>query len=133
AAFPYEALVEENGRRSRLEPEFELADTGVLDGGFWVIDVAYAKAAPDDVCVRVVVRNQSAAPATIDVLPTLWFRNTWRWGDETAKPVLSDEAGTITAAHETLGSYVLCGDGAPELLFCDNEPNARRLWNSEGA
>jgi hypothetical protein len=116
-----------------LEPEFELTDTRVLDRGCWVIDVVYAKAAPDDVCIRLVVRNQSAAPATIDVLPTLWFRNTWRWGDETARPVLGDEAGTITAAHETLGRYVLCGDGTPELLFCDNEPNARRLWNSEGA
>ena len=132
AAFPYEALVEENARRSRNEPEFELADTGVLDSGFWIIDVTYAKASPDDVCVRLAARNHSAATATLDVLPTLWFRNTWRWGDGTPKPVLHAEHGAIAAAHATLGRYVLCGDGTPELLFCDNEPNAKRLWGTGG-
>ncbi len=99
---------------------------------FWIVDVVYAKAAPDDICVRLVARNRSGAPASLDVLPTLWFRNTWRWGDGTAKPLLRHEDGAIAAEHETLGRYLLCGDGAPEPLFCDNEPNARRLWNEAG-
>jgi hypothetical protein len=130
-AFPYEALVEENARRTRTEPEYELVDTGVLEQGAWIVDVAYAKAAPDDICIHVVVRNSSPAPATLRVLPTLWFRNTWRWSDE-PKPMLGEEDGAIAASHETLGRYVLAGEGGPELLFCDNEPNARRLWGVDG-
>jgi hypothetical protein len=132
SAFPYAALVEGNARRSREEPEFELADTGALDAGIWIIDVVYAKAAPDDICIELVARNRSATAARLDVLPTLWFRNTWRWGDRTAKPVLRAELGTIAADHDSLGRHVLCGDGDPALLFCDNEPNARRLWGAEG-
>jgi hypothetical protein len=133
APFPYEALVEENGRRSRDEPEFELADTGVLDDGVWIVDVRYAKASPDDICIELTARNRSGTPATLDVLPTLWFRNTWRWSDGAPVPVLRADGGAVAALHETLGRYVLCGDGAPELLFCDNESNARRLWGTEGA
>jgi Glycosyl hydrolase family 63 C-terminal domain len=132
SAFPYEALVGENARRDRTQPEFELADTGVLARGAWIVDVYYAKAAPNDVCVHAVVRNRTAAPATLHVLPTLWFRNTWRWNGG-AVPSLSAVDGAIVAEHETLGRYVLCGDGSPELVFCDNEPNARRLWGSDGA
>jgi hypothetical protein len=130
--FPYAELVEENARRTRLDPEFELVDTGVLDGGVWIVDVEYAQAGPDDICIRLAARNRSAAAATLDVLPTLWFRNTWRWGDGTPIPTLREEDGAIVAEHETLGRYVLDGSGAPQLLFCDNEPNARRLWNTDG-
>ena len=133
SAFPYAALVEESARRTRLDPEYELVDTGVLDGGIWVVDVEYAKAGPDDICIHLTAHNRSSVPATLDVLPTLWFRNTWRWGDGTAVPSMREENGAIVAQHETLGRYVLCGDGSPEPLFCDNEPNARRLWGSEGA
>ena len=133
SAYPYQALVDENGRRGRTQPEFELTDTGVLDDGVWIIDVVYAKAAPDDICINVVARNQSAAPATLDILPTLWFRNTWRWDPGAAKPILRAEHEAIAAEHESLGRYVLCGDGNPDLLFCDNESNARRLWNADGA
>jgi Glycosyl hydrolase family 63 C-terminal domain len=131
AAFPYEALVAENARRSRAEPEYELADTGVLDQGVWIIDFAYAKAAPDDLCIHLTARNSSPAPGTLHVLPTLWFRNTWGWSDE-PKPILRDEDGAIAGRHDTLGRYVLAGDGNPELVFCDNEPNARRLWGVDG-
>jgi len=130
--FPYAELVEENARRTRLDPEFEFVDTGVLDAGVWIVDVEYAQAGPDDICIRLAARNRSPAAATLDVLPTLWFRNTWRWGDGTLVPALREEDGAIVAEHETLGRYVLAGSGAPELLFCDNEPNARRLWNTEG-
>jgi Glycosyl hydrolase family 63 C-terminal domain len=129
--FPYDALVEENARRTRTDPEFELVDTGVLDAGVWIIDVVYAKAARDDICISVVAHNRSAGPATIDILPTLWFRNTWRW-DGGPRPTLSAAQQAIAAEHQTLGSYVLCGDGNPSLLFCDNESNASRLWSTPG-
>jgi hypothetical protein len=132
AQFPYEALVEENARRTRMEPEYELVDTGALGQGVWIVDVAYAKAAPDDICIHVVVRNGSDSPATLHVLPTLWFRNTWRWSDA-PKPILREEEGAIAAEHQTLGRYVLTAGGNPELLFCDNEPNARRLWGVDGS
>jgi hypothetical protein len=133
AAFPYTALVAENARRGRTDPEFELVDTGVLDTGFWIVDVTYAKAAPGDICIRVVAHNRSTAPATLHCLPTLWFRNTWRWDDAATKPELSADLGAIRAEHETLGTYVLAGGGKPDVLFCDNEPNARRLWGTDGA
>jgi hypothetical protein len=130
--FPYAALVAENRRRGRLDPEFELLDTGVLDGGYWDVEVDYAKAAPDDLCVRVRIRNAGAGEAVLDVLPTLWFRNTWSW-DASAKPGLCAEAGAVAAAHAQLGRFVLAGDGGPELLFCENETNAPRLWGVPGA
>jgi hypothetical protein len=129
AAFPYEALVGENGRRTRLDPEYELLDTGVLDGGrYWEVTVDYAKAAPEDVCVRVTVRNAGPDEAAIDVLPTLWFRNTWSWAPDSRRPGLRAESGAVVADHWRLGTRVLTASGGPELLFCDNETNVSRLW-----
>src|SRR5262249_3915768 len=110
--FPYAALVAENARRSRDDPEFELVDTGGVEDGVWIVDVEYAKAASDDLCIRLRARNHSPRAATLHVLPTLWFRNTWRW-DGGAKPRLRAEHGAIVAEHDTLGSYVLCSDGTP--------------------
>jgi hypothetical protein len=85
ASFPYTALVAENARRSRAEPEFELLDTGVLDAGFWIVDVAYAKAAPDDICIRLVARNRSPAAATLqlpaDGLVSQHVAVGWRCGE----------------------------------------------------
>ncbi len=87
AAFPYAALIAENGRRSRMEPEFELWDTGVFaEDRYFDIDIEYAKAAPDDILCRITVRNMGPDAAPIHVLPTLWFRNTWSWGRNAAKP-----------------------------------------------
>jgi hypothetical protein len=129
--FPYAQLVEGNRRRGRLDPELELVDTGVLDAGYWDIEVDYATAAADDVGVRVRVRNAGDAPAALDVLPTLWLRNTWSW-DGSAKPELHAEDGAVVAEHARLGRFVLAGDGTPELLFCENETNARRLWGVAG-
>ena len=78
-AFPYQRLIEENARRSRTEPEFELLDTGAFDDDrYWVVEVAYAKASPTELLATITVTNQAAQPATLSVLPTLWFRNTWR-------------------------------------------------------
>jgi hypothetical protein len=132
AEFPYAQLVAENARRSRNEPEFELVDTGVLDDGFWLLDVVYAKAAPDDICIQLTASNKSGEPRQLVVLPTLWFRNTWRWTEGPTRPLLQWDGRAIAAAHDTLGSYVLRGDGSPTPLFCNNEPNSMRLWGAPG-
>jgi hypothetical protein len=130
-AFPYERLREENGRRSRLDPEFELRDTGIFDEDrYWEITADYAKAAPEDVLIRVTVRNAGPEAATLDVLPTLWFRNTWTWqAPDAAKPsIRTGDTGTLVADHPDLGRRTLAGSGDPELLFCDNETNSRRVF-----
>jgi hypothetical protein len=129
--FPYGELVAENRRRGRLDPEYELVDTGALDGGYWDILVDYAKAGPDDLCIRLRAYNAGPAEATLEVLPTLWFRNTWAWAGG-ARPRLMEDDGAIAADHRQLGRLVLAGDGEPELLFCDNESNAERLWGVTG-
>src|SRR5262245_43929082 len=83
AAYPYASLVEENRRRGRHEGEFEIADTGVFeDGRYFDVFAEYAKAGPDDIAIRILIANRGPEAATIDVLPTLWFRNTWSWGRE---------------------------------------------------
>ncbi len=134
AAFPYGLLVEESRRRGRLDPEFELVDTGVLDGDrYWDVTVEYAKAGPEDICALITVVNAGPEPADLDVLPTLWFRNTWAWGHDPRVPRLAAVQGRILAEHHHLGLWTLAGDPGAELLFCDNESNARRLWDQEGA
>ena len=133
AEFPYQGLVRENRSRSRLDPEFELLDTGILDDDrYWDVTADYAKASPDDICVRVRVRNAGPDTATLHVLPTVWFRNTWSWGVDDRKPVIVEKDGALVAEHHDLGRMVLVGDGTPEWLFCDNESNARRLWDADG-
>ena len=132
AEFPYAELVAENRRRGRLDPEYELLDTGVLDDDrYFDVEVTYAKAAPDDLCVVVSVRNAGPDEATLDVLPTLWFRNTWSWGldiDAGRKPVITAKDGRLVAEHPSLGRMTLVGDGSPVPLCCENETNAARLW-----
>jgi hypothetical protein len=133
AEFPYSELVAENRRRGRDEPEYELLDTGVFDDDrYWDITVDHAKAGPDDLCVRVTVRNAGPETATIDVLPTLWFRNTWSWGLDDRKPRIVEKDGALVAEHHTLGRYVLVDEGTAEPLFCENESNAARLWAGDG-
>ena len=141
AAFPYAELVQENGRRDKQVGEYELLDTGVFAGNrYFDVNVEYAKAAPDDIVIRITATNRAAGPAPLHVLPTLWFRNTWTWGLDGARPSLAaaQEAPAgfggsairvIRAAHPTLGEYWLACEGGPELLFTENESNAQRLWN----
>ncbi|GIF67716.1 glucosidase [Asanoa ishikariensis] len=136
AAFPYDRLVAVNALRRRDEPEYELVDTGVFaDDRFWAVTVEYAKAGPTDVCVRVTVANRGPEAATLHVLPTLWFRNTWSWGlpGRDDVPVLAAEGtNRLVGKHWVLGELVLEGDGEPEPLLCDNESNAQRLWGLAG-
>ena len=131
AEFPYERLRAENARRGRDEPEFELADTGIFDDGrYWEITVDYAKASPEDLLVRISARNAGPDAATLDVLPTLWFRNTWSWGLDPAVPSIRGERGSLVAEHRDLGRRVLAASGSPEALFCDNETNAQMLFGA---
>jgi hypothetical protein len=132
-AFPYGRLVEENRQRSRRQPEYELLDTGVFDTGrYWQITVDYAKASPEDLCMRIEVRNAGPEPATLEVLPTVWCRNTWSWDlDPPPRPQLRANQGGIEAEHEELGRWVLVGSGEPELLFCENETNRARLYQGQ--
>jgi hypothetical protein len=127
--FPYADLVTENRRRSRLDSEYELVDTGVFDDDrYWDITADYAKAGPDDICIRLTVRNAGPEEATLHVLPTAWFRNTWSWGRDDRKPTVIAKDGALVAEHHSLGRVVLNGDGQPTTLVCENETNANRLW-----
>lgn len=134
-AFPYAALLDGNGQRSKTEPELELEDTGVLAGHrYFDIMAEYAKAAPDDICIRLSVTNRSSEPAALHVLPTLWARNVWSWGIDdprSAKPELRQGDGpSVVVDHAILGCRSLAGSGAPTLLFCENETNTDRLFGS---
>jgi hypothetical protein len=142
--FPYARLVEENRRRGLADPEFELADTGIFAGGRYAdLVVEYAKAAPDDVLVRITLTNHGRDAATLHVLPTLWLRNTWSWGRSgegyPPKPGLSAQPdGTVLADHQTLGRFRLAagpgpGGAAPAWLFTENETNRQRLWGVPNA
>jgi hypothetical protein len=128
AAFPYSQLVDENRRRGRGEREFELMDTGAFDGDrYFDVFVEYAKADIDDLCVRIEVINRGPDTAELDLLPTLWFRNTWSWRNEARRPAMRAHQGTVLA-----GDYRLSFEGTPDLLFCNNESNAERLWSVPG-
>jgi hypothetical protein len=141
AAFPYERLRQESRRRTRDDPEFELADTGVFDEGrYFDVAAEYAKADTDDICIRLSAANRGPELAVLHLLPTLWFRNTWSWGCRHEgcgqKPSMSSVSETrVQADHETLGRMFLDiepGPGGPApLLFTENESNAARLFGSE--
>ena len=131
--FPYARLVDENRRRGKDQPEFELPDAGVFDDDrYFDVFVEYAKAGPDDVLILVTIHNRSSEAADIHVLPQLWLRNTWAWGDKAPKPELMLNGGTVVARHATLGEYRLYADGGPTWLFCDNDTNSRRVFGSDG-
>ena len=138
-AYPYAALVAENERRGKDEPEYELIDSGAFDEDrYFDVTVEYAKGSPDDVLIRVTVANRGPEAATLHLLPTLWLRNTWSWGGtgENFPPrgeiVLAGTA-TLQASHATLGSFTLFGEaegdaGAPTPLFTENETNFERVF-----
>ncbi len=142
AEFPYDRLVEENRRRGKDQPEFELLDTGVFnDNRYFDVFAEYAKAGPDDILIRITVANRGPEAATLHVLPTLWYRNTWIWGCRHegcwVKPRLSvvgDSA--VEGDHVNFGKhYFVAGHGpnqkAPELLFTENETNMKRLHDTD--
>ena len=129
--FPYQRLIEESTRRTRLDPEFELVDTGIFaDGRYFDIFIEYAKTAPTDICIKISAVNRGPESAPLTILPTLWFRNTWSWGREgSTKPQMhltSDKS--IRAAPWGLPVYHLYCEGASEFVFTDNETNNERLF-----
>lgn len=140
AAFPYGRLVEENRRRSRHEPGFSLLDSGVFDAGHWDVDVHYAKAAVNQMHIRIRVTNRGAAEATLQLLPTLWFRNTWSWdNDQPQRPRMAAIAApegarwAVQAQHAALGQYYLYGRDSAALLFTENDSNSEHLWGAPSA
>jgi hypothetical protein len=138
SAFPYEELVTKNASRSRHEPEYELDDSGVFDEDrYFDVTVDYAKAGADDLCVRIGVRNAGPQNATLDMLPTLWFRNTWAWGlpNTSPEPQISCEGSRLIGVHATAGRLTLTGAATAdfvESIACDNETNTQLLYGSAG-
>ncbi|MEO6884804.1 MAG: glucosidase [Jatrophihabitantaceae bacterium] len=136
AEYPYERLRTENAQRSKEEREYELADTGVLDGDrFFDVTVTYAKAAPDDIAILIEATNQGPDAAPLHLLPQVWFRNTWAWGhdDRCAQLKRVDTVPGLVAVdcrHDYLGRYVLAAEGDAQVLVCDNETNAVALFGA---
>jgi hypothetical protein len=136
-AFPYEELVRANAAAGRGAPEYELIDTGIFaEDRYFDIFVEYAKAAPDDILIRIRAVNRGPEAAELHLLPTLWFRNIWNWGgDYEGAPELPElHAGpnhSVIAVHPTLGRYRLACDGAPVLLFTENETDAALLFGGD--
>ena len=131
AAFPYADLVAENRRRDKHAPEYELIDTGVFrENRYFDVEVEYAKADPEDILIRVRVTNRGPEQAPIDVLPTIWFRNTWSWCPNPTRPSLARVAGRAVVALDEpkYGQRWWYCDGEPQLLFTENETNAQRLY-----
>jgi Glycosyl hydrolase family 63 C-terminal domain len=128
--FPYSDLIQTNKKRSREDMEYELLDTGIFDDDrYFDVFVEYAKSEPEDLLVKISVFNRGPEAAQAHVLPTLWFRNVWSWGDDDPKGILRQVDGqSISATHPNLGEFTLQCDGATELLFTENESNANRLW-----
>ncbi len=139
AAFPYNDLVATNRQRNRYELEYELIDTGIFDGDrYFDVFVEYAKESAEDILVRITAHNRGPDEATLHVLPTLWFRNTWWSGGGGEKPSLMKTegpsgTGMIAASHPDIGRRYFYCEGAPDLLFTENETNTERLFGTPNA
>lgn len=146
-AFPYAELIEQNRRRSRRDAEFELLDSGVFDADrYYDILVEYGKAEPHDMLILISAVNRGADAAELHLLPTLWYRNTWNWGDGDERPRIRPEllrsgdshapsatgehVAALLAEREGMGQYLLAFEGSPELLFTENESNLTRLYGA---
>src|SRR3954447_1080119 len=137
AAYPYAELVAQAANRSRSDPEYELHDTGVFsENRFFDIQIEYAKASANDILIKATATNCGPVAATLHILPTVWFRNTWSWGYDNRKPTLQEGTATesesgidiVQADHQALGRYRLYCEAAGRLLFTENESNLTRLW-----
>ncbi len=137
AEFPYAQLTKENQRRSRTDPPYSLLDTAIFnENRYWDVEVTYAKETPETTFVRIRVVNRGPEKATLHLLPTLWFRNTWSWGQEDKKrPLLKaarsgKAAWAVQAEHPSLGNYYLYGRQEAKKLFTENETNLQKLFNT---
>jgi len=139
AAYPYQKLIDENNRRSRKDPEYELVDTGVFsEHRYFDVYTEYAKADVEDILIKITVANRGPEPAALHLLPSLWFRNTWSWGKDPRRPIVrktNDIPGGKCAEvqHWQYGKRWLLCQGEPELLFTENETNFERLFNTKSA
>ena len=137
AAYPYDELVRSNRERGRKDFEYELIDTGIFDDNrYFDVFVEYAKETPEDILVQISIHNRGPETAELHVLPTLWFRNCWSWGEDHPRPSLAalGAAGGVTqASDEVLGERFLYCDGQPSLLFTENETNTKRLFGGRNA
>src|SRR3989475_4478040 len=133
AEFPYTKLVDENRRRGKNQPEFELLDTGVFDDNrYFDVFVEYAKAEVEDILIKITVANRGPEAANLRLLPTVWFRNTWSWESTSRRPELHQGPNpVIELNHAQVGNRWLHCEGFPELLFTENETNVRRLFGVE--
>ncbi|MDQ6787612.1 MAG: glucosidase [Acidobacteriota bacterium] len=136
--FPYEKLREENAKRDKSQPEYELLDTGVFDEDkYFDVTVEYAKADAEDICIKITAINRGRESAPLHILPTVWFRNRWTWYQDARKPRLESakiETENLSLVHlteEKRGDYFLICEGAKELLFTENETNFEKLYNGK--
>ena len=145
AEFPYAKLIDENARRGRNQPEYELLDTGIFDDNrYFDVQIEYAKESVADILIRITVTNRGPESARLVVLPTLWYRNTWSWGaiseECRIKPEISLVApGVLSANHEVMGEYIMAFENASaaggergdlKFLFTNNETNTQRLYGT---
>lgn len=133
--FPYDTLINENKRRSKLDTEFEIIDTGIFnDDKYFDVFIEYAKADVTDILIKITIHNRGNENAALHILPTIWFRNTWAWGNNNYKPqITSNGDSCISIVHKDLGNYSLYTEGNPPIMFCDNETNSNKLYHSENA
>src|SRR5580704_10902254 len=134
--YPYLNLIQTNRGRNRLDMEYELLDTGIFnEDRYFDVFVEYAKQGPEDLLIEISVANRGPEAAEIQVLPSLWFRNTWTWWPGTPKPSLKAVKGpkgiqAIAASHPDLGERSLYCDGDAQLLFTENETNNQRIFGT---
>ncbi len=135
AAFPYQKIYEENAKRDKSQPEYELMDTGVFDEDeYFDVFIEYAKADADDICIKITAHNRGNEAAPLHILPTVWFRNRWSWYDKAEKPTMREvksAAENLAAIHlseEKTGDYILTCEGSSNLLFTENETNYQKLF-----
>ncbi len=136
-AFPYDELRQVNASRSRLDPEYELIDTGVFDDdAYFDITVTYAKASPTDLLINLTAVNRGSKAATLHIVPELWFRNTWSWAPGAERPLIEparEGPPALVARHRTLGDYCLYYEGDGAALFTENETNYETVFGSSNA
>ena len=134
--FPYSQLLQENQKRGKLDPEFELIDTGIFnEDKYFDVFIEYSKADPEDILIKLTVCNRANENAMLNVIPQIWFRNTWSWGYDDYKPgINTGNKNYLLLSHQNIGNYSLFYEENPELLFCDNDTNIKKLYNvdSEG-
>lgn len=129
--YPYAKIVEENAKRGRKDPEYDLMDAGVFDEDkYFDVFTEYAKEDSEDICIKITVCNRSSSKATIHLMPTLWFRNIWSWQVDPYRPEmqLAKNSNFVHVEHKDLGSYNFYFDGKPEVMFCENETNHVRIY-----